>query len=280
MARVFVDSEQIEGGIVTITDKDDIHHITRVLRLGCGDRIDVSDKTEYEYECEIIAPGEGSTKPDGTKPNGVQAEGAILAKVIESRKFAREPGVKVTLFQGIPKSGKMESIIQKCVELGIYEIVPVWTERTVVTDKGNFAKKIDRWQKIAGEAVKQCRRGIIPEIACDMKLKDAASMFSAYDLVMLAYEGEEKLSIKDCIERSIKDCPDGCPETVCASDLKHTAGPANIAIIIGPEGGFSDGEAKFLTEAGAHSVTLGKTILRTETAGPAMLAMIMYALEL
>ena len=111
MARVFVDSEQIEGGIVTITDKDDIHHITRVLRLGCGDRIDVSDKTEYEYECEIIAPGEGSTKPDGTKPNGVQAEGAILAKVIESRKFAREPGVKVTLFQGIPKSGKMESII-------------------------------------------------------------------------------------------------------------------------------------------------------------------------
>lgn len=264
MARVFVNPEQIEGGIVTITDKDDIHHITRVLRLGCGDRIDVSDKTEYEYECEIIVPEEGSTKPgsikpDGTKQSGVQAERTVTAKVIGRRKFTREPGVKVTLFQGIPKSGKMESIIQKCVELGIYEIIPVWTERTVVSDKGNFAKKIDRWQKIAGEAVKQCRRGIIPEIACDIKLKDAASMFSAYDLVMLAYEGEEKLSIKDCIE---------------------AAAGKNIAIIIGPEGGFSDGEAKYMTEAGAHSVTLGKTILRTETAGPAMLAMIMYALEL
>lgn len=222
----------------------------------------------------------GSIKPDGTKQSGVQAERTVTAKVIERRKFTREPGVKVTLFQGIPKSGKMESIIQKCVELGIYEIIPVWTERTVVTDKGNFAKKIDRWQKIADEAVKQCRRGIIPEIARDMKLKDAANMFSAYDLVMLAYEGEEKCSIKDCLESSINDCRRGCTETDCASDLKRTAGLANIAIIIGPEGGFSDAEAKMMTEAGAHSVTLGKTILRTETAGPAMLAMIMYALEL
>lgn len=157
----------------------------------------------------------------------------------------------------------MEAIVQKCVELGIYEIVPVWTERTVVTDKGNFKKKLERWQKIADEAVKQCRRGIIPSVAKDAKL--AGLSFDGYDLVLLAYENEERQSLKDCLE---------------AIDKKGAEKPKKIAIIIGPEGGFSENEVKLMTESGARSVTLGKTILRTETAGPAMLAMIMYAMEL
>ncbi|MCI8631534.1 MAG: 16S rRNA (uracil(1498)-N(3))-methyltransferase [Firmicutes bacterium] len=251
MARLFVDPEMIEDGIVNITDAGDVHHITRVLRLREGDTVDVSDKTEYEYECKII----------------LSAADIVRAEIVEKKKFSREPSIKVTLFQGIPKSGKMESIVQKCVELGIYEIVPLWTERTVVTDKGNFGKKIDRWQKIADEAVKQCRRGIIPHIEEDVKLTELCShkpgslCLTDYDLVLLAYEGEENLSIKDCL-----------------SGLSEN--PVDIAIIIGPEGGFSDAEVRMLTNEGAHSVTLGKTILRTETAGPAMLAMIMYALEL
>ena len=118
MARVFVNPEMIDESTVTITDTGDIRHITRVLRLGEGDRIEVSDKTEYEYDC-IIASA---------------AEDTIIAEIAAKRKFASEPAVKVTLFQGIPKAGKMEAIVQKCVELGIYEIVPVWTDRTVVTD--------------------------------------------------------------------------------------------------------------------------------------------------
>ncbi len=163
MARVFVNPEMIDESTVTITDTGDIRHITRVLRLGEGDRIEVSDKTEYEYDC-IIASA---------------AEDTIIAEIAAKRKFASEPAVKVTLFQGIPKAGKMEAIVQKCVELGIYEIVPVWTERTVVTDKGNFKKKLERWQKIADEAVKQCRRGIIPSVAKDAKL--AGLSFDGYD---------------------------------------------------------------------------------------------------
>ena len=247
MARVFVNPEMIDESTVTITDTGDIRHITRVLRLGEGDRIEVSDKTEYEYDC-IIASA---------------AEDTIIAEIAAKRKFASEPAVKVTLFQGIPKAGKMEAIVQKCVELGIYEIVPVWTERTVVTDKGNFKKKLERWQKIADEAVKQCRRGLIPSVAKDAKL--AGLSFDGYDLVLLAYENEERQSLKDCLE---------------AIDKKGAEKPKKIAIIIGPEGGFSENEVKLMTESGARSVTLGKTILRTETAGPAMLAMIMYAMEL
>ena len=247
MARVFVNPEMIDESTVTITDTGDIRHITRVLRLGEGDRIEVSDKTEYEYDC-FIASG---------------AEDTIIAEIAAKRKFASEPAVKVTLFQGIPKAGKMEAIVQKCVELGIYEIVPVWTERTVVTDKGNLKKKLERWQKIADEAVKQCRRGIIPSVAKDAKL--AGLSFDGYDLVLLAYENEERQGLKDCLE---------------AIDKKGTEKPKKIAIIIGPEGGFSENEVKLMTESGARSVTLGKTILRTETAGPAMLAMIMYAMEL
>ncbi len=247
MARVFVNPEMIDESTVTITDTGDIRHITRVLRLGEGDRIEVSDKTEYEYDC-IIASA---------------AEDTIIAEIAAKRKFASEPAVKVTLFQGIPKAGKMEAIVQKCVELGIYEIVPVWTERTVVTDKGNLKKKLERWQKIADEAVKQCRRGIIPSVAKDAKL--AGLSFDGYDLVLLAYENEERQGLKDCLE---------------AIDKKGTEKPKKIAIIIGPEGGFSENEVKLMTESGARSVTLGKTILRTETAGPAMLAMIMYAMEL
>ena len=246
MARLFVEPDQIGEKTIDITDKNDIHHITRVLRLREGNEIDVSDKTEWEYRCSI---------------SSVDSD-LVVADIIDKQKFAKEPELKVTLFQGIPKAGKMEGIVQKCVELGVYEIVPLWTERTVVVDnKGNFSKKIDRWQKIADEAVKQCKRGIIPEISTDIKIKNLINEFVNYELILFPYENEEGTTIKDCL-----------------SSL--TEKPKNVAIIIGPEGGFSDTEAEMLVEAGAKSVSLGKTILRTETAGPAALAMTMYALEL
>lgn len=245
MSRFFVNSKNITDNTISITDKDDIKHIVKVLRLAVGDFIDISDSVEFEYKAEII----------------VIELGHVKTKILEKQKFAREPEIMITLFQGIPKQGKMETIIQKAVELGVNSIVPVFTDRTVVTDKGNFKNKIERWQKIADEAVKQCKRGIIPQINNSTSIKEILNDMSNYELIIFPYENEEKFSIKDCLKNL---------------DYK----PKNLAIIIGPEGGFSDNETAQLKKAGAKCVTLGKTILRTETAGIVAIAMSMYELEL
>lgn len=215
------------------------------MRLKEGAEIDVSDSAEWEYMAEIVSIDEDE----------------VLLKILDKQKFAREPEIEVTLFQGIPKAGKMETIIQKCVELGVYSIVPVFMERTVVVEKGNFGKKLERWQKISDEAVKQCKRGRIPQIEEQRKFSEMLGDLSSFDLILFPYENEQNYSIKDCLRRL-------------------TEKPKSIAVVIGPEGGFSDKEAKAMDEAGAERVTLGKTILRTETAGMATLAMTMYELEL
>jgi 16S rRNA (uracil1498-N3)-methyltransferase len=244
MSRFFVSPENIGADNIIIDNKEDLHHMIKVLRLSEGDKIDVSDSVLWEYRGEIV-----SLDSD-------EAE----VKILDKQKFTAEPEVKVTLFQGVPKQGKMEVIVQKCVELGVERIVPVFMDRTVVVDKGNFGKKIQRWQKVSDEAVKQCKRGIIPEVADSLKTKEAIEQFDEFDLVLFPYENEEGKTIKD----ELKNC----------GDVK------NIAVIIGPEGGFSDEEAELIVAAGGKSVSLGKTTLRTETAGMAAIAMIMYELEL
>ena len=245
MAKFFVDQHDVMESTIRITDVDDRKHMTKVLRLGVGDTINVSDSVQFEYVAEI---------------NAIEKE-YIEAKILDKQKFAREPELKITLFQGVPKQGKMETIIQKTVELGVYSIVPVFTDRTVVVDHGNFSKKIERWQKIADEAVKQCKRGIIPQIQREMTFQEMLNILVKCDLVIFPYENEEDYSIKDYL-RSLKEKP------------------GTAAVIIGPEGGFSDSEAEALIRLGARSVTLGKTILRTETAGMTAIAMTMYELEL
>lgn len=245
MAKFFVDSNNVKESTIRITDQDDRKHMTKVLRLGIGDVISVSDSVQFEYVAEITE----------------MEKEYIEVKILDKQKFAREPELKLTLFQGVPKQGKMETIIQKTVELGVYSIVPVFTDRTVVVDKGNFGKKIERWQKIADEAVKQCKRGIIPQIQREMTFQEMLNRVVNSDVIIFPYENEEDYSIKDYL-RSLKEKP-------------RTA-----AVIIGPEGGFSDSEAAALIRLGARSVTLGKTILRTETAGMAAIAMTMYELEL
>lgn len=245
MSRFFTTPENVGEKSIRITDQNDIHHISKVLRLKIGDKIELSDSDKWEYETEI----------------SYMDKDYVEAIIIDRQKFANEPKSKVTLFQGVPKQGKMELIIQKTVELGVYEIVPVFTDRTVVTDNGKFSKKIERWQKISDEAVKQCKRGIIPTVADDMVFKKMMERLKAFDLVLFPYENEENRTIKDAL-RGRKDVPE------------------TIAIIIGPEGGFSDKEAQALKEFGAECVTLGKTTLRTETAGMVALAMTMYEFEL
>ncbi len=243
--KIFTDPANIEERFIRITDKGDIRHMLKVMRMKEGDRLEVSDSAKWEYQAEIFSA----------------QEDLVLLSILDKQAFAREPGIAVTLFQGVPKAGKMETIVQKCVELGVHDIVPVFMDRSVVVEKGNFSKKLDRWQKVSDEAVKQCKRGAIPQIGSQIRFSQMTARFSGYDLVLFPYENETGYSIKDCLR--------GLSEK-----------PGTVAIVIGPEGGFSDSEAAQMDEAGAVRVTLGKTVLRTETAGMAALAMTMYELEL
>lgn len=251
MSRFFVQPENVGEKNIIIDNREDLHHMMKVLRLSAGDEIEISDSVEWEYKAQILYLDADSAE----------------AKIIDKQKFTAEPEVQVTLFQGIPKQGKMETIVQKCVELGVNAIIPVFMERTVVVDKGNFGKKVQRWQKVSDEAVKQCKRGLVPQVFDPMKMPEVLEAFGVFDLVLFPYENEAGTTIKDVL-RKVHE----------SSAWKE--GRKRIAIIIGPEGGFSDKEAADIVDAGGYSVSLGKTTLRTETAGIAALAMVMYEMEL
>lgn len=253
MSRFFTDPENVGQKTIVIDKRDDIRHMIKVLRLKEGDEIDVSDTVEWEYRTAIVS---------------LSAE-EVRLKILDKQAFAVEPQTHVTLFQGIPKQGKMDIIVQKTVELGIHRIVPVFMDRTVVVDKGNFAKRINRWQKIADEAAKQCKRGIIPQVSEAVGMNDVIEELADFDLVLLPYENEKGITIKDILL-----------EITNPMAIEVFGKPEQIAVIIGPEGGFSDEEVEAIIKVGGRSVSLGKTILRTETAGMAALAMIMYELEL
>lgn len=270
MNRFFVNQDAVGENTIRITNPDDIKHLTKVLRLKIGDEIEISDGKEYEYIGKIAS---------------IDSE-AVACQIMDKQNFARESRLNVTLFQGIPKQGKMEVIIQKTIEMGIKSIIPVFTARTVVEDKGNFSKKIDRWQKVADEAVKQCKRGMIPQVQNAITFKEMcrdesvngnAAILSDFDLILFPYENEQNTNIKDILREYAKE-----DSTILGhkKGTKTVPPPTNIAIIIGPEGGFCDEEAKALVGIGAKSVSLGKTILRTETAGLVALSMVMYELEL
>ncbi len=255
MIKFFVDKEDIFENKIYLSSAEDRKHLTKVLRARPGDEVVISDKEEWEYETVI----EEITDTD------------VVLAIRNRQKFAQEPETKVTLYQGVPKGQKLETVVQKTVELGVKRIVPVFMERTVVQDKGNFGKKRDRLQKIADEAVKQCKRGIIPEVSPAMNFREMKAELEElnYDAVLVAYENEKGYSIKDALRNRESDAP-----------LRKGS---RIALIIGPEGGFEEEDVEQILDEfdrKACAVTLGKTILRTETAGPAALAMIMYELEL
>lgn len=219
---------------------EDVKHISRVLRLRIGDCVQLCDGQGNECDASISA-----IAPD-----------AVTFETQPWRRAKSEPDVSVTLFQCLPKAGKMETIIQKCVELGACGFVPVQSERCVVVLKPPYEGRIERWQRVSEEAAKQSRRGIVPVVALPEPLKSLD--FSAFDTVLVAYENERTVSLKQTLRS-------GAHKT--------------IAIVIGPEGGFSEEEIAILTTRGATSVSLGTRILRTETAGMAMLAQIMYEVE-
>ncbi len=241
MPRFFVTKEQITPEGITIFGED-AKHIGKVLRAKCGEEIIVCDGAGMDYQCEITAVGE-----------------TVETKILSSRSSQSEPAVEVTLFQGLPKGEKMELILQKCVELGIHTIVPVATEFSIVKLDKKEEKKIQRWQKIAEAAAKQSGRGRIPSVERVMNWKEALSAASQLDGVMIPYEKEQ--------ERGLR------------SFLQDFRGKRTMGIFIGPEGGFSEQEIVTAQQAGIVPVTLGKRILRTETAGMTALAIALYELE-
>lgn len=247
MPKFFVKNEQINDNKVIIKGED-VNHIKNVLRLNVDDNIQVCNlDTSINYTCGI------------SKINNEVVECNIFNQ-IESNS---ESNIHINIFQGIPKSDKMELIIQKCVELGITELTPVEMKRCIAKiDEKSRTKRIERWQKISEVAAKQCGRDIIPKINDVTNIKNICNLTSEYDIVLLAYENEQKNTLKSEL-----------------SKIKN-AGIKNykIAIIIGPEGGLDKEEVNLLKKSGAKTVTLGKRILRTETVAFVLTSIIMYEL--
>lgn len=240
MPRFFISSESVADGSFTLYP-DDIKHIINVLRMKEGEVLTLCDSKGFDYKCKIKDISKNS----------------ISLELISKDKSVSEPDVKITLYQGIPKQDKMELIIQKAVELGIYRIVPVDTERAIVSLKGKEDKKISRWQKIAESASKQSGRGIIPEIAPVMTFTEAVTEASREGLAFIPYELEEEKMLSTIIKGFSEE---------------------TMSYFIGPEGGFSEKEIALAKDHKIIPVSLGKRILRTETAGLAVLSAIMYEL--
>ena len=251
MYQFFIQPENITKQDILITDEQDINHIKNVLRASIGEKLEICDSsTKQDYLCEI----ENITKEN------------IMCNIIEKLKTNVESNVQITVFQGLPKADKMELIIQKSVELGVYDIIPVEMKRSIVKLKENDkTKKLLRWQKISEVAAKQCGRNIIPEIKPIIYVKNICNFIPEYDIVLVAYEKEEKNKLKETIQ----------PLKGKKEDNKIL----KIAVIIGPEGGIDEQEILLLEESGAQIVTLGKRILRTETVALNMLSILMYELE-
>ena len=252
MSKFFVKTEQINNNDIVIIG-DDVNHIINVLRMKTADEIQICNQdTGDNYNAEIVN----------------YSKNEVECKIISRINETTESNVHITLFQGIPKFEKMELIIQKNTEVGIKSIVPVIMERTVVKlDEKIASKKLERWQKIAEIAAKQSMRDIIPQIGNITKLKDIDT--TEFDAVLVAYENEEHNMLKTELQKLEKKI-----KSNNSSEQQY-----NIAIVIGPEGGISEKELVMLAEKNAKFVSLGKRILRTETAGVVMAGNIIYELE-
>lgn len=256
MSKFFVKENQINNNNIEILGED-VNHIANVLRMKKEDKLQICNQDTLEnYIANIISITKNS----------------IRCEIIEKISQTTESNVNITLFQGLPKFEKMELIIQKNTEVGVKKIVPVIMERTIVKlDEKVASKKVERWQKIAEVAAKQSMRDIIPKIENVVKFKEITNFINNYDLVLVAYENEDKNILKTELLK-IKEQKQNI--------TKNSERPTyNIAILIGPEGGISEKEITFLAENNAVFVSLGKRILRTETAGIVMSGNIVYELE-
>lgn len=246
MQRFFVEPHQIDEAAHQIhIIGTDVNHISNVLRMKQGEKVWISDGGQKEYRCAIEA----------------FSADEVLLHIIYAQEPDYELPSRIYLFQGLPKADKMELIIQKAVELGAYEIIPVETKRCVVKlDGKKAAKKVERWQQIAESAAKQSKRMLIPNVHQVLPFKEALKYAESMDIRLIPYElakgMQETKEILAAIEQG-----------------------QSIGIFIGPEGGFEEKEVEAAISEGAKPITLGKRILRTETAGLAILSVLMFQLE-
>ena len=244
MHRFFVEPEQIFPEYVEILGGD-VNHIRNVLRMSPGDRISVSDGLGTDYICEL---------------EQLEA-GCVRGRILERKPFDVELSSRLILYQGLPKGDKMELIVQKAVELGVCQVIPVETKRCVVKlDDKKAAKKVQRWQQIAESAAKQSKRMLVPRVHPVLSYKEALAYAGQLDVLLIPYE-----------------LAGGMDET--KKIIGNIKGGQSLGIFIGPEGGFEEEEVKMAVEKGASPITLGKRILRTETAGMAILSVLMFQLE-
>lgn len=255
MPRFFVPVDNISGELIEITG-DDANHISRSLRMAAGEEITVCDMRGGEYRC-VLESFEG---------------GRVIARITDSRKVSAEPPCKIRLYQAYPKGDKLDVIVQKAVELGVYSITPFESERCVSRpDMKSAARKTERWQRIALEAAKQCGRGIIPSVNPPLSFDEMLTDASLADIPIFCYEGDGTDSLETILSQyKRKQCTDGDKD-------RHTP---QISVVIGSEGGFSRLEADMAKNAGFYCAGLGKRILRCETASGFVLACISYEFEL
>lgn len=218
-----------------VIEGEDVSHISRVLRMTEGEELTLCDGEGNDYTCKIT---------EITKKS-------ITCEVLSKIKNQSEPECRVTLFQALPKGAKMEYIIQKCVEIGVCEIVPMMTRRVI----GKPSDKGERWNKVSEEAAKQSGRGIIPKVLPPVSFKEALEQMKNCDLAVMPYECEQETHLLDVLRGKT---------------------PKTVGIMIGPEGGFDPDEVAAVQKEGIKTVTLGKRILRTETAGLSVVSNIMY----
>lgn len=243
MRRFFTEPHNINGNKAAIFE--DSRHISQVLRMNCGDEILLFDGSGWEYKASLV---EIDKK-------------VCYAEILEKNLSLSEPRTEITLFQGLPKAGKMETIVQKAVELGAVKIVPVEMDRCVTKIKNADAgrEKALRWNKVSLEAAKQCGRGRTPEVSEPISFETAMCEMKKFDLSVMPYEElghEGKVGLKEVLQ-TYKDAK-------------------KIAIMVGPEGGFSKDEASLAADSGVCMVGLGKRILRTETVASAVIPVVMY----
>ncbi|MBI5699725.1 16S rRNA (uracil(1498)-N(3))-methyltransferase [Candidatus Saganbacteria bacterium] len=246
MNRFYVPSDQIKGDEVSITGSD-VNHIKNVLRLKAGDKIEVFDGSQKSYLCEL------------QEFNREFIRGMIIS---ETKKDI-EPTIKVTLAQCLLKGKKMDLVIQKAVELGVDRVIPVTSERSVPDIKEKEDKKLSHWRTIAKEAAEQCGRTLVPDISSLLSFEELLKLGKTFDLALVPWELETGNSLKQALKEP----------------RRLAAGPASFLVTIGPEGGFSNEEIAKAGSAGFKAVSLGRRILRAETAAISTLANIYFFLD-
>ena len=246
MPRFYVDPSNIFGDRMVLGGGE-YNHLKNVLRKQVGDTLLICDGEGHEYDCRISAYEDGN----------------VILSIEETRDGNTELGVSITLYQGLPKKDKFEWILEKAVELGAARVVPVACARSIARwdDPAREEKKVKRFQAIAEAASKQCGRGVIPEVGKAMTYAEAMKEAKERcDLILFPYENAEGMAETENVIKSIK---------------KGTS----IAVFIGPEGGFAPEEVVIAEESGAKIISLGRRILRTETAAMAVLSHLMIHAE-